>query len=96
MTREVYLGVEGVQWLGLGLFSGILTVRKSKPAAGGRVIPLADMAFSALARLRQRAESFGTVEPSHYIFAAFVDKFTLSGNKIVCTQRHKMRSDCRC
>jgi integrase len=34
-------------------------------------------------KLRRRAESFGPVEPSHYVFAAFVPKFTFSGNKII-------------
>ena len=39
--------------------------------------------FSVLARLRRRAESFGKVESSHYVFAAFVPKFTFSGKKVV-------------
>jgi hypothetical protein len=30
-----------------------------------------------------RAESFGPVEPSHFIFAAFVPKFTFSGKKVI-------------
>ena len=48
-----------------------------------RLIPLTDVASSALARLRGRAESFGPVEPSHYVFAAFVPKFTFSGKRVV-------------
>jgi len=44
---------------------------------------LTDVAASVLARLRVRAESFGAVEPSHYIFAAFVPKFTFSGKKVI-------------
>jgi integrase len=75
--------LKGLQWADVDLFARTLTIRKSKTAAGERVIPLTDVAASALARLRRRAESFGTVEPSHYIFAAFVPKFTFSGNKIV-------------
>ena len=67
----------------MDLFSRTLTIRKSKTAAGERVVPRTDVAASALARLRRRAESFGHVEPSHYIFAAFVPKFTYSGNKVV-------------
>jgi integrase len=47
------------------------------------VVPLTDVAISALARLRRRAEGFGTVEPSHYVFAAFVPKFTFSGKRVV-------------
>jgi hypothetical protein len=37
----------------------------------------------ALARLRQRAESFGSGEPPHYVFAAFVPKFTFNGKRVV-------------
>ena len=29
-----------------------------------------------------RAEGFGPVEPSHYVFAAFVPKFTFSGKEV--------------
>ena len=47
------------------------------------MIPLTEVAASALARLRTRAQSFGPVEPSHYVFAAFVPKFTFSGNRVV-------------
>lgn len=46
-------------------------------------MPLIDVAASALARLRRRAEGFGTVEPSHYVFAAFAPKFAFSGKKVV-------------
>jgi integrase len=38
---------------------------------------------SGIARLRARAESFAPVEPAHYVFAAFVPKFTFSGKKVV-------------
>ncbi len=41
------------------------------------------MAASALGRLRRRAEGFGTVEPSHYVFAAFTPKFKLNGNRML-------------
>jgi integrase len=47
------------------------------------VVPLTDVALSALARLRHRAESFGPIEQSHYVFAAFVPKFTFSGKKVI-------------
>jgi integrase len=75
--------LKGLQWCDVDLFSRTLTIRKSKTAAGERVVPLTDVAISALARLRRRAESFGTVEPSHYVFAAFVPKFTFSGKKVI-------------
>ncbi|MDP9159048.1 MAG: tyrosine-type recombinase/integrase [Acidobacteriota bacterium] len=41
------------------------------------------MAVSALAKLRHRAESFGKLAPSHYVFAAFVPKFTFSGKTVI-------------
>ncbi len=47
------------------------------------MIPLTDVACSALARLRRRAESFGPVELSHYVFASFTPKFTFSGKRVV-------------
>lgn len=75
--------LKGLQWCDVDLFNRTLTIRKSKTAAGERVIPLTDVAASALARLRQRAELFGPVAPSHYVFATFVPKFTFSGKKII-------------
>ncbi len=75
--------LKGLQWSDVDLFAKTLTIRKSKTAAGERVVPLTDVAASALARLRRRAEGFGLVEPSHYVFAAFVPKFTFSGNKVI-------------
>jgi integrase len=75
--------LKALQWSDVDLFARTLTIRTSKTAAGERVVPLTDVAASALARLRRRAESFGPVEPSHYIFAAFVPKFTFSGKKVI-------------
>lgn len=75
--------LKGLQWWDVNLFAKTLTIRKSKTAAGERVVPLTDVAASALARLRRRAEGFGPVEPSHYVFAAFVPKFTFSGKRVV-------------
>jgi len=75
--------LKGLQWSDVDLFGRTLTVRKSKTAAGERVVPLTDVAASALARLRQRAEGFGAVAPSHYVFAAFVPKFKFSGKKVI-------------
>jgi integrase len=75
--------LKGLQWCDVDLFARTLTIRKSKTAAGERVVPLTGVAISALARLRRRAEGFGTVEPSHYVFAAFVPKFTFSGKRVV-------------
>ena len=75
--------LKGLQWSDVNLFAKTLTIRKSKTAAGERVVPLTDVAASALARLRRRAEGFGPVESSHYVFAAFVPKFTFSGKRVV-------------
>jgi len=75
--------LKGLQWCDVDLFARTLTIRKSKTAAGERVVPLTDVATSALVRLRRRAEGFGAVEPLHYIFAAFVPKFTFSGKRVV-------------
>ena len=75
--------LKSLQWSDVDLFARTLAIRTSKTAAGERLIPLTDVAISALARLRRRAEGFGAVEPSHYVFAAFVPKFTFSGKRVV-------------
>jgi integrase len=75
--------LKALQWSDVDLFARTLTIRTSKTAAGERVVPLTDVAVSALATLRRRAESFGPAEPSHYIFAAFVPKFTFGGKKVI-------------
>lgn len=74
--------LKGLSWGDADLFSKTLTIRKSKTAAGERIVPLTTVACSALARLRVRAESFGPVEPAHYVFAAFTPKFTFSGKTV--------------
>jgi integrase len=75
--------LKGLQWADVDLFARTLTIRKSKTEAGERTVPLTGVACTALARLRARAESFGTVDPAHHVFAAFVPKFTFSGKKVV-------------
>ena len=75
--------LKGLQWTDVDLFAKALTIRKSKTEAGERIVPLTTVACSALARLLTRAESFGPVEPEHYVFAAFTPKFTFSGKKVV-------------
>jgi integrase len=74
--------LKGLQWSDVDLFGRTLTIRKTKTAAGERTIPLTSVAASALARLRTRAESFGPVELSHYVFAAFVPKFKFHGKRV--------------
>lgn len=75
--------LKSLQWSDVDLFAKTLTIRKSKTDAGVRIVPLTDVAVSALGRLRRRAEAFGTVEASHYVFAAFVPKFKLKGKRLV-------------
>jgi integrase len=74
--------LKGLQWADVNLFTKTLTICKSKTAAGERVVPLTFVACSALARLMARAESFGPVEPTHFVFAAFTPKFTFSGKTV--------------
>jgi len=75
--------LKGLQWSDIDLFGRTVTIRKTKTAAGERMVPLTSVATSALARLRARAESFGPVEPSHFVFAAFVLKFNFDGTRVV-------------
>ena len=75
--------LKGLQWSDVDLFAKTLSFRKSKSEAGERTVPLIDVTSSALARLRRRAEGFGFVEPSHYVFAAFVPKFKFSGKRVI-------------
>jgi integrase len=75
--------LKGLQWSDVDLFAKTLTIRKSKTEAGVRIVPLTDVAVSALGRLQRRAEGFGPVERSHYVFSAFVPKFKLNGKRAV-------------
>jgi len=74
--------LKGLQWSDVDFFAKTLTIRKSKTSAGERIVPLTDVAASALARLLRRAEGFGPIEPAHYVFAAFASKFDFSAKKI--------------
>jgi integrase len=75
--------LKGLQWVDVDLFDRIVTIRKSKTEAGVRAIPLTEVACSALARLRARAESFGPVDPAHYVFAAYGTRMTFNDTEIV-------------
>jgi len=68
--------LKGLQWFDVDLFAKTLRIRKSKMDAGERVVPLTDVASSALARLRQRAEE-AVEKPSR------VDRF--SGERDGCS-----------
>jgi integrase len=67
--------LRAVQWRNVDFINRTLEIPKSKTGAGVRVIPLNHESSDALLRLRRRAELFGPVEPSHYVFAAFRPKF---------------------
>jgi integrase len=73
--------LKSLQWSDVNLFMRTLTIRTSKTVAGERVVPLTDVAASALARLRVRAESFGSEEASHYMFAAFTPNLPLAARR---------------
>jgi integrase len=55
-----------------------LFIRRSKTEAGSRVIPLNSSAKWALARLIERAQALGAVDPDHYLFPAFLYRRTKS------------------
>lgn len=75
--------MKGLHWSDVDLFDCTVTVRRSKTEAGVRINPLTDVACSVLARLRARAESFGPVDPAHYIFAAYSTRMTFNDTEIV-------------
>ncbi len=50
------------------------------------MIPLTQEAFSVLSELFKRAQTFGPVEPQHYVFAGFRIGARFNGNEIVETR----------
>jgi integrase len=63
--------IKGLRWEDIDFTNRTLTIRKSKTAAGQRIIPLTQEALSVLSALYQRAQLFGAVEVGHYVFPAF-------------------------
>jgi len=65
-------GVElkNLRWCDVDLFNRVVTIRRSKTAAGHRSIPLNADAVAAFGRLWERAEALGTSEADHYVFPA--------------------------
>jgi integrase len=61
--------LKGLRWCDVDLLSRALTVRRSKTAAGERVIPLNSDAMAAVLRLRERAKAiFGdSISPDWYV-----------------------------
>jgi integrase len=60
--------IKGLLWADVDFFNRTATVRKSKTVAGERIIPMTAETFDVLTRLHRRAELFGPVGPSHYVF----------------------------
>jgi integrase len=73
--------LRALQWRNVDFINRTLEIPKSKTAAGVRLVPLTVEAYDALLKLRRRAEMFGPVEPSHFVFAAFRSKFRFENRK---------------
>ncbi len=69
--------LKGLRWADVNLLDHTIVIRKSKTEAGERLIPLTPEAFDTLLKLHRRAEMFGPVEASHFVFAAFRATFRL-------------------
>jgi integrase len=78
--------IRSLLWSDINLTGRSLTIRKSKTEAGGRVIPLTQDAYNVLVQLRARAEMFGQVEPSHFVFAGFRVTGRFDGKEVVETR----------
>jgi integrase len=65
-------GVElkNLRWRDVDLMEGVITLRRSKNAAGRRGITLNGDSLAALARLWERAQAVGSSEPEHFVFPA--------------------------
>ncbi|HKQ03727.1 MAG TPA: site-specific integrase [Blastocatellia bacterium] len=78
--------IKGLRWADIDFSARILTIHKSKTAAGERVIPLTLEALSVLSALHKRAKLFGGVEPEHYVFAALKTSGRFDRNRMCINQ----------
>jgi len=62
--------LKNLRWADVDIFNQTMRVRRSKTEAGHRTIPLNRDATLALAKLRERAEAFGSSVPEHCVFPA--------------------------
>ena len=62
--------LKNLRWRDVDVFTQILMVRRSKTEAGLRTIPLNRDAILDFAKLKERAEAIGSMEPTHFVFAA--------------------------
>ena len=61
--------LKGLQWRDVDFMERTLTIRRSKTAAGERLIPLNADAWDAILRLRDRAKlKWGNIEPDWHLF----------------------------
>lgn len=74
--------LKGLRWSDVDLLTDSLIIRKGKTEAAARVIPLTPDAFEVFVQLRKRAELFGPVELSHYVFASFKPVQTFEDKKL--------------
>jgi len=77
--------LKGLRWADVDLFERVVTIGKSKTAAGERVIPLTPEAYGIFVQLRRRAELFSTVDDSHFVFGRFRVTGGFDDNKLVET-----------
>jgi len=73
--------LRALQWHNVDFINRTLEIPKSKTEAGVRLVPLTEEACDALLKLRRRAEAFGPVEPSRFVFAAFRSRFRFENRK---------------
>lgn len=78
--------IKGLRWSDIDFSARILTIQKSKTAAGERVIPLTHEAVSVLLAIRKRALLLGGAEPEHYVFAAFKASGRYDRNRMCINQ----------
>lgn len=71
--------LRALEWRHIDFINRTLEIPKSKTDAGVRVVPLNIESYEALWKLRRRAETFGPVESSHFVFAALRPKFRFHG-----------------
>jgi integrase len=72
--------LRALEWRHIDFINRTLEIPKSKTDAGMRIVPLNMESYDALWKLRRRAETFGPVEHSHFVFAALRPKFRWNGN----------------
>lgn len=62
--------IKGLRWRDVDMIGRALTVKRSKTAAGERVIPLNADAWEVILALYRRSQELGGFEPSHFLFPA--------------------------